>query len=196
VPGSAFQCRRPRLRISRIALQARHGRADSGFQIRRRPWRRIWRIALQARPRSADRTRSPAAISQKREFFKCPPETIGYFAPRMPKFGARRLMANSQKPAIGGPFYEYHGQFLRAPDCLAGAGGFEPPDGDWKSGALACPREATEPLSACPRAAPNLPNQSNVMLPVHPYPQKHSPSNLTQIICLSPAVSPQQGGVS
>jgi hypothetical protein len=39
---------------------------------------RTRRVALQARPRSADRTRSPAAISQKREFFKCPPETIGY----------------------------------------------------------------------------------------------------------------------
>jgi hypothetical protein len=49
--------------------------------------RRIWRFALHARPRSADRTRSPAAVSQKREFFKCLPETIGYFAPELPKFG-------------------------------------------------------------------------------------------------------------
>jgi hypothetical protein len=104
----------------RILSFERRGGAGSGFQIPRRPWRRIWRIALQARPRSADRTRSPAAISQKREFFKCPPETIGYFAPRMPKIGARRLVANSQKPAIGGPLCEYQGQFLLAPDCLAG----------------------------------------------------------------------------
>jgi hypothetical protein len=59
-------------------------------------------------------------ISQKREFFKSPPETIGYFAPRMPKIGARRLVANSQKPAICGPFCEYQGQFPRVPDCLAG----------------------------------------------------------------------------
>ena len=36
-------------------------------------------------PRSADRTRSPAAVSQKREVFKCLPETIGYFAPKLPK---------------------------------------------------------------------------------------------------------------
>src|ERR1700682_6607392 len=67
---------------------------------------------LPSRPRSADRTRSPAAISQKREFFKCPPETIGHFAPRMPKIGVRRLVANSQKPAIGGAFYELSGTVL------------------------------------------------------------------------------------
>jgi hypothetical protein len=45
-------------------------------------------VALQARPRSADRTRSLAAVSQKREFFKYPPETIGYFGPDVAKFGA------------------------------------------------------------------------------------------------------------
>jgi hypothetical protein len=66
------------------------------------------------------RTRSPAAVSQKREFFKCLPETIGYFAPRMANIGAQRLVANSQKPAIGGPFSERQGHFLRAPDWLAG----------------------------------------------------------------------------
>jgi hypothetical protein len=32
---------------------------------------------------------------------------------------SRRLVANSQKPAIGGPFCEYQGQFLQASDCLA-----------------------------------------------------------------------------
>jgi hypothetical protein len=47
-------------------------------------------------------------------------ETIGYFAPGMPKIGARRRVANSQKPAIGAPFCERRGHFLRAPDCLAG----------------------------------------------------------------------------
>jgi len=71
-------------------------------------------------PRSADRTRSPAAVSQKREFFKYLPETIGYFAPRMANIGAQKLVANSQKPAIGGPFSERRGHFLRAPDWLAG----------------------------------------------------------------------------
>src|SRR5258708_2188420 len=38
-------------------------------------------------PARTDRTRSPAAISQKREYFKYPPETIGYFAPEVAKFG-------------------------------------------------------------------------------------------------------------
>jgi hypothetical protein len=61
-------------------------------------------FALQARPRSADRTRSPAAVSQKREFFKYPPETIGYFAAEPTKFGIWRQTTNLQKPAIGGAF--------------------------------------------------------------------------------------------
>src|ERR1700693_1300199 len=46
--------------------------------------------------------------------------TISYFALRMPKIEAWRLAANSQRPAIGGLFCEYHGHFLRASDCLAG----------------------------------------------------------------------------
>ena len=36
-------------------------------------------------------TRSPVAVSGKREFFKYLPETIGYFAPEVAKFGVRRL---------------------------------------------------------------------------------------------------------
>ena len=80
------------------------------------------RFPLPARPRSADRTRSQAAVSRKREYFKCLPETGGYFALTMPKIGAWRLVANSQKPAIGGPFCEYQGHVLWAPDCLAVAG--------------------------------------------------------------------------
>jgi hypothetical protein len=52
------------------------------------------------------------AVSQKREFFTCLPETIGYPAPAMPKIGAWRLVANLQKPAIGGPFWGYYGRIL------------------------------------------------------------------------------------
>jgi hypothetical protein len=104
----------------------RRGSAGSAIPICRRPRGRIWRIALQARPRSADRTRSPAAVSQKREFFKCQPETIGHFALRMPKIGAWRLVANSQKPAISGPFCKYQRYYLQAPNCVAEARGFEP----------------------------------------------------------------------
>jgi Ribbon-helix-helix protein, copG family len=61
-------------------------------------------ILLLPRPRSADRTRSPAPVSRKREYFKYPPETIGDFAPAAANLGARRPIANSQKPAIGGHF--------------------------------------------------------------------------------------------
>jgi hypothetical protein len=58
-------------------------------------------------PCSADRTRSPTAVSRKREYFKYPPETISDFAPTAAGFGARRLIADSQKPAIGGHFSAY-----------------------------------------------------------------------------------------
>jgi hypothetical protein len=58
--------------------------------------------------------------------FKCLPVTIGYFAPKLPKFGLQRLTTNSQKPAIGAPFWHCPGQSLQASDCLAGAEGFEP----------------------------------------------------------------------
>src|ERR1700681_3201710 len=72
------------------------------------------------RPPSVDRTRSPAPVSRKREYFKYPPETIGDFAPGDPNSGARRPIANSQKPATGGPLWHCRGQSLRAPDWLAG----------------------------------------------------------------------------
>jgi hypothetical protein len=62
--------------------------------------------SLQARPRSVDRTRSPAAVSRKREYFKYRPETIGYSGPEMAKFRVWRPAANSQKPAIGGHFLD------------------------------------------------------------------------------------------
>jgi hypothetical protein len=42
-------------------------------------------------------TRSPAAVSGKREFFKYLPETIGYFTPEVAKFGVWRLFTKSQK---------------------------------------------------------------------------------------------------
>jgi hypothetical protein len=60
-----------------------------------------------APPPSADQTKSPIAVSKKREYFKCPPETIGDFAPEVAKFGAWRPTANLQKPAIGRHFSDY-----------------------------------------------------------------------------------------
>jgi hypothetical protein len=57
-------------------------------------------IPLQARPRSPDRSRSPVAVSRKREYFKYPPETIGDLAPATAHFGPRRPIANSQKPPL------------------------------------------------------------------------------------------------
>src|SRR5713101_71746 len=62
--------------------------------------RRIWRVALQTRPRSADRTRSPVAVSQKREYFKYSPETIGDFSVEVAKFGVWRPTANCKGEVI------------------------------------------------------------------------------------------------
>jgi len=56
------------------------------------------------RPRSTDRTQSPVKVSQKREYFKHPPETIGIFASELCKVGVWRPTANSKKPAIGGSY--------------------------------------------------------------------------------------------
>src|SRR5258707_15789700 len=40
-------------------------------------------MRLRPTPRSADRARSLARVSEKREYFKCRPETIGDFAPKL-----------------------------------------------------------------------------------------------------------------
>ncbi len=106
--------------VSYSGCEARHALHDRKLPISTAGCRRSRQITRPLRPRSADRTRSLAAVSQKREFFKYLPETIGYFAPRMANIGAQKLVANSQKPAIGGPFSERRGHFLRAPDWLAG----------------------------------------------------------------------------
>jgi hypothetical protein len=57
------------------------------------------------RPCSADRTRSPLAVSGKREYLKYSPETIGYFALEVGKFCVWRPTANPRMPAIGGHFW-------------------------------------------------------------------------------------------
>jgi hypothetical protein len=63
--------------------------------------------------RSVDRTRSPAVVSRKREYFKYLPETIGYLTPAVAKFGTRRRSTESQKPAISGRFWPFLGKVSR-----------------------------------------------------------------------------------
>ena len=70
-------------------------------RVRKEPGRSHW-LTHHAVP---DRTRSPVAVSEKREYFKYPPETIGDLALEVAKFGAWRPRANLQKPAIGGHFW-------------------------------------------------------------------------------------------
>jgi hypothetical protein len=62
---------------------------------------------LPLRPRSAHRTRSPVAVSQKREYFKYSPETIGDLSLEVAKFGVWRPTTNLQKPAVGGQICDY-----------------------------------------------------------------------------------------
>ena len=70
------------------------------------------RDTLPGPPCSEDRTQSPDAVSQKWEYFGMWPETFGNFAPPLAKSGGWRRFAELEKPAIGGPFYEYQGHFL------------------------------------------------------------------------------------
>src|SRR6266566_8162224 len=82
---------------------ARRGNCTSAADVRHGPKakRSTW-IALPRPPRSADRARSLARVSKKREYFKCRPETIGDFAPKLLKLGVWRRTANLEKAAIGG----------------------------------------------------------------------------------------------
>src|SRR6266404_8769624 len=61
-------------------------------------------IKLRHPPRSVDRNRSLARVSEKREYFKCRPETIGDFAPKLFNLGVWRRTANSQKPQLAGTY--------------------------------------------------------------------------------------------
>src|ERR1700730_9092773 len=105
----------PYLNIPLIGLPQPCGSAGPTFPICRRSRRRIWPVTLQTRPRGADRTRSPAGVSRKREYFKYLPETINDFAPTAARFGARILIADSQKPAIGGLLSAVEAQRLTTP---------------------------------------------------------------------------------
>jgi hypothetical protein len=82
-------------------------------------------MRLRPTPRSADRTRSPAAVSRKREYFKYQLETIDDFALRLSKFGVQRRRINLQKAAVGGHFSDLLVNNLQLQDCLADLGGFE-----------------------------------------------------------------------
>jgi hypothetical protein len=79
-----------------------------------------------------DRTGSPAEVSRKRELFNEWPETFGIFGWLLRKLGVWRPPAELQKPATSGLFCDWLRSNLGPSDCLAGAGGFEPPHGGIK----------------------------------------------------------------
>src|ERR1700692_2247416 len=87
------------------------------------PYLNIPLIALPRPPRSPDRTRSPVAVSRKREYFKYLAETIGDFALRLSKLGAWRQCTNLQTTQIGRHFCDLREYTLKLKDCLAGVAG-------------------------------------------------------------------------
>lgn len=68
--------------LYRAAVPTRNSNFDSG------QGGELGEIPLQAPPLSADRTRSPAAVSRKREYFGEPPETFDEFALQSAKSAA------------------------------------------------------------------------------------------------------------
>src|SRR5689334_23079919 len=82
-------------------------------------------------PRSADRTGLRQSSPQKREFLRCGLETFGRFSLRLPN---SRCLETDPICEIPGKC-RYFPQFdhtLRSRECVAGAGGIEPPNGGIK----------------------------------------------------------------
>jgi hypothetical protein len=59
-------------------------------------------VELHSRPRSVDRTRSPVAVSQKREYSKYLPETIGIFGPEVQNSESGDRLLNRKSPPLAG----------------------------------------------------------------------------------------------
>ena len=79
----------------------------------------------------------------------------------------------------------------------SGSEGTAPPSGDASpQSAESSVAEAKSESAVLLRSRRDLFNWIKMMLSLQPFPQKHSPSLQTQIICLSPAIPPQQEGVS
>jgi hypothetical protein len=72
------------------------------FPICRRSVRRSGRFTLRARARSADRTVSPARVSQKREYSRQSPETFAEMASKFSDLGAERPAPNCKSPPTAG----------------------------------------------------------------------------------------------
>jgi hypothetical protein len=70
----------------RLYCQKQTFSGANGWEPRLR-FLREGRVRLRPTPRSADRARSPARVSAKREYFKYSPETFADFAHRLFNFG-------------------------------------------------------------------------------------------------------------
>jgi hypothetical protein len=69
-------------------IQLYHRKLAFGSEILARALSENGEWRLRRTPRSDDRARSLAHVSKKREYFKCGPETIVDFAPKLLKSGA------------------------------------------------------------------------------------------------------------
>ena len=87
---------------------------------------RSCRIRLRPAPRSGDRTQSPALVSQKREYSRHWPETLGKLASGSERSAVWRQPAELQMPANSGPFCQHQGQYPRRRDWVDEVGGIEP----------------------------------------------------------------------
>src|ERR1700758_5450645 len=76
--------------------------------------------------------KSPLKVSSKREYCAGGPETFGRFSLRLPVFGVWRPDRNAQKPRKIQVFRALVDRNPRSSDCVAGAGGIEPPNGGIK----------------------------------------------------------------
>src|SRR3954453_10357743 len=72
-----------------------------------------------------------------------------HFRPATPEIGTWRPSAKLQKPAAGGLFCDRLRPNRERPDCLAGAGGFEPPHGGIKIPCLTTWRRPNGPVGKC-----------------------------------------------
>jgi hypothetical protein len=126
------------------ANHLRERRQKRAATISRRREREFARVTLQGRPRSADRTQSPVAVSQKREYFNYPRETISDFSLEAAKWGPGDRPPIRKSPPLagisgtpGGNISMRRTGWLRQQDSNLDMASL-------KSDALACPRGTSE----------------------------------------------------
>ncbi len=94
-----------------------------------------------------DRNLSPLKVSPKREFLRLRLETFGRFSPKLSIFGSLETSAICKNPRKLPGVRAKIDNNLRSSDCLAGAGGVEPPNGGIKIRSIPQPYQRHSELS-------------------------------------------------